>query len=135
MKKKIYLLQKETQLFMRVYALAVSVRAILFAFFTDVVYKDVYPNGFVKQADEISGVTIGIFLAALAIMSFSASFTKEADLRRNTLALIFIELLTFAAPLKVLSEGLSYPHMLSVFHAVQLLILIYLYQGQLKKTY
>lgn len=120
---------------MRVYALAVSVRAILLAFFTDVVYKDVYPNGFAKQADEISGVIIGIFLAALAIMSFSASFTKGADLRRNTLALIFIELLTFAAPLKVLSEGLSYPNILSVFHAVQLLILVYLYQGQLKKTY
>jgi hypothetical protein len=61
MEKKIYHLQWETQLFMRVYAAAVSVRAILFAFFTHIVYKDVYPNGFAKQSDEISGVTVGIF--------------------------------------------------------------------------
>ena len=37
-----YQLQKETQLFLKLYAFAVVVRAITYSFFSDVVYKDIF---------------------------------------------------------------------------------------------
>ena len=118
---------------MRFYAFAVMVRSVLFAFFPERVFNDVFTNGSVTIGDSISGVTIAIFMSSLAVMAFSASYSKGGDLRRNTRALIVVELLTFLAPIKVLSLGLNYPHILSVFHFVLLFILLYLYQNQIRR--
>ena len=85
-----YQLQKETQLFLKLYAFAVVVRAITYSFFSDVVYKDIFPEGHISISDKFSGIVVGVFLVAFAIMVFSASYYEGVQLRRNTLALVFI---------------------------------------------
>lgn len=134
--RSLYRLQKETRVFFRLYAFALVVRAIMYSVFSEVVYSDIFKHEHLRLSDKFSGLVVGVFITAFAILVFATSFAKGKELRRYTLALIGVELLTFIIPILVKLQGLDYPDVLTLFHFIQLSVLAYLFKNQrVKKVY
>ena len=131
--RNLYRLQKETRIFFRIYAFALLVRAIIYSVFSEVVYSDIFKHEHLRLSDKFSGLVVGVFIIAFAMLVFATSFAKGKELRRYTLVLIGVELLTFIIPILVKLQGLDYPDILTFLHFVQLLVLVYLFKNQTVK--
>ena len=135
MPSKFILLQKETQLFMRIYAIGYFIQAIIFALFPKLVLNDVFVEDHLRLSDKFSGITIGIILLCFGIAIIGVSNLKGMALRMFTRIFIFNEMLTFVVPLFIWSCGKTFPVSVVVLHAIQLLIFVYLYAKQVPKKY
>lgn len=135
MPSKFILLQKETQLFIRIYALGFFIQAIMFGFFPKLVFNDVFVNEYLRISDYFSAVVIGVTVFGFGMVILASSILKGRALRLFTGVFIANELLSFVIPAVFWLHAKHFPISVVALHAIQLLVFIYLYKHQLPKKY